>query len=102
MRSHEDEVTKEVKIVFGMGSLEMVAKGKKETEEDSEFDLSDSEISTEDKALLISNPKKSYKKIFSRFQNKCRKGGYSSSKNNRDEGFKSSQVDEEKKMRKRF
>ena len=35
-RSHEDEVTKEVKIVSSMGSLELVAMGKKVTEDDSE------------------------------------------------------------------
>ncbi|XP_052626862.1 uncharacterized protein LOC128133449 [Lactuca sativa] len=64
LRSHEEEVTKEMKVVSSMGSLALVAKGKKTAEEDSESDLSESEISKEDKALLVSNPKNFYKKNF--------------------------------------
>ncbi|XP_052627222.1 uncharacterized protein LOC128133731 [Lactuca sativa] len=63
LRSHEDEVLKDVKIVAGMGSLALVAKRKKATEEDLEFDLSDSEISSKDKALLVSNPTSSTRRI---------------------------------------
>ncbi|XP_023748475.1 uncharacterized protein LOC111896725 [Lactuca sativa] len=100
LRSHKDEVTKEVKIVFSLGSLALVAKGKKESEDDSESDLSDSEISKEDKALFVSNPKNIYKKIFSRFRNKYIQGGNSSFEKAIDEGLKNSQSDEEKMEKK--
>ena len=39
-RSHEEEVTKEVKLVSGMGSLALVEKGKKATKGDTKSDLS--------------------------------------------------------------
>ncbi|KAL7596937.1 hypothetical protein Lser_V15G31429 [Lactuca serriola] len=100
LRSHEDEVTKEVKIGSSLGSLKLVVKGKKAYEDDSKSDLSDSEISKEDKALLASNPKKFYKKNFSRYRNKYRQGGNSNSKKARNEGFKNSETDEEKKEKK--
>ena len=59
LRSHEDDVTKDVKLVSSMGSLVLVAKGKKIVEEDSESDFTDSELMKEEYALLVSNPKKS-------------------------------------------
>ena len=94
LRSHEDEVTKDVKLVSSLGSLTFVAKGKKAAEEDFESDLSESEISKEDKALLASNPKN-----FSRNKNKFKQGN-SSSEKTRDELFKNSGNDEEKKDKK--
>lgn len=86
LRSHKEEVTKEVKHVFGMGSLALVAQGKKTAEEDSESDLSDSEISKKDKALMVSNTNKFFKKNFYRYRNKYRQGN-SSSKKSRDGSF---------------
>ena len=45
IRSHEDEVTKEAKIVSGMGSVALVAMNKQVVEEEgSETDLSDYEL----------------------------------------------------------
>lgn len=58
LRSHEDEVMKDVKIISSMGSLALVAKGKKVSNEDSKFDLSDFEVTKEEHALMLSNPKK--------------------------------------------
>lgn len=81
-----------------MGSLELVAKGNKVTEEDSESNHLDSDISEEDRNLLASNPKKFYKKILSHFQNKYMQGGnYTKA---RDEGFKDSKTDDERKEKK--
>ena len=49
-----------------MGSLALIAKGKKAAEEESESELSDSELSKEEYALMVSNPKKFSKKNFGR------------------------------------
>lgn len=100
LRSYEDDVMKEVKIVSGMGSLALVAKGKKATEDDSEYNLLDSEISNDVKALLVSNPNKFFKKNFSRYRNKDRPGGNSSSEKARDKFFKNLGNNEEKKDKK--
>ena len=96
LRSHQEEVTNDVKLLLSMGSSALVVKGKKTVEEDYELDLSESEISKEDKALLVSNPKKFYKKNFSRYRNKLRQGN-SSSENPRDDIFKNFDNDDEKK-----
>ena len=65
LRSHEDEVTKEAKVVSRMRSLALVAKGKKVAEEDdSDFELSDCELSKEEFAMMVSNPKRFAKKNF--------------------------------------
>ncbi|XP_052620892.1 uncharacterized protein LOC111877473 [Lactuca sativa] len=72
LRFYEEEVTKEVKLVSSMGSLALVAKEMKSAEEDSESKILESEISKDDKALLVSNPKKFYKKNFSRYKNNFR------------------------------
>lgn len=73
----------------------MVAKGMKTTEDDSESDLLDSEISKEDNALLVS------KKKFSRYRNKYIQGGNSSSKR-LDMRVSRTHKMMERKMRKRF
>lgn len=62
LRSDDDEVTNNAKLISSMGSLELVAKGKKVIEEDSGSDLSESEISKEEYALMVSNPKNFFKK----------------------------------------
>ncbi|KAL7603227.1 uncharacterized protein LOC111890346 [Lactuca sativa] len=48
LKSHESEVTKETKVVSGMGSLAMVAKRNKVNEDDFESNLSDCELRNED------------------------------------------------------
>ena len=48
LRSHEDEVTSEGKVVSSMGSLALVAKGKNVADDGPESDLSDCELSKED------------------------------------------------------
>lgn len=80
LRSYEYEVTKDVKLVSGMGSLALVVKEKKVAEEDSESDLSDCELSKEEYALMVPNPKKFAKKNFGRFKYRNWQGNYSSKK----------------------
>ena len=63
-----------------MGSLALVAKGKKIVEDDSESDLSDYELSKEEYALMVSNPKRFTKKNFGRLENKNWQRNYSSEK----------------------
>ncbi|XP_023760202.1 uncharacterized protein LOC111908619 [Lactuca sativa] len=65
-RSHENEVTKDVKIMFNIGSLDLVAKAKKVAQEDSESDFSNSELTKEEHALMVANPRKFIKKNFGR------------------------------------
>lgn len=95
LKSHESEVTKDGKIVSIMGSLALIAKGKKVVEEASEYDLSDCELSKEDFSMMVSNPKKFAKNNFGRFKNQIWQGNHSSDKA-RDDSFKNSQKDKEK------
>ena len=99
LRSNEDEVTKEVRTVSNMGSLALVAKGKRVVVEDHESDFSDCELTKEEHALMVSNPKKFIKKNFGRFKNRKRQGNFSS-ENSREESFKNSQKEEEKQEKK--
>ena len=65
LRSHEEEVLKD-NLISNLGTLAFVAKGKiqKTEDSDSDSDLSDQELSREDRALMVSNPKKFFKKNF--------------------------------------
>ena len=80
IRSHEDEVTKDVKLVSGMGSLALVTNGKKVDEEDFEYEFSDCDLTKDEYALLVSNPKKFAKKNFGHFKNRNILGNYNSDK----------------------
>ena len=99
LRPHKDEVMKDVKIVSIMGSLALIAKGKKVAEEDSESNLSDCYLTKEECALMVSNPKNFAKKNIGHFKNRNRLGNYSSDKQ-KVESFKNSQKDEEKQEKK--
>jgi len=68
LRSLEDKAMKLNNKVASLGNLALVAKGK-QASEDSESNISDGELTKEDKALMVSNPKKFFKKNFSRFRN---------------------------------
>lgn len=89
----------EAKLVSNVGSLALVAKGKNSTADDSESEFSGEELSKEDKVLMVSNPKKFFKKNLSHFRNKYKQGN-SSSQKPREEGFNNSLNDEEKKEKK--
>lgn len=101
LRSLEDEMIRDVKIFSSMGSLALVLKGKKVAEEDSESDILESEISKDEYALMVSNPKKFFKKNYSRFRNTKKHGSYSSEKT-RDETFKNSSNEDENKENKQL
>ena len=70
LRSHEDEVRSEGKVVSGMVSLVLVSKGKKVVDDGSESSLSNCELSKEDYGLMVSNPKRTAKKNFSSNKNR--------------------------------
>ena len=61
----------------GMGSLALVAKGKKIVDDGSESDLSNCELSKEDYALMVSNTRRFAKKKFGRNKNRNWLGSYS-------------------------
>ena len=87
LRSHEVEVTEDVKLVSSLGSLALVAKGKKVAGEDFESNFSNNELTREEYALTVSNPKNFIKKNFGQFKNKNRQGNFSS-KMSREESVK--------------
>jgi len=71
LRSFEDKITK-MNVVSSLGNLTLVAKGKKVVD-DSESDISDEQLTKEDKALMVSNPKRFSKKNFSRSETTIKK-----------------------------
>ncbi|KAI3505861.1 hypothetical protein L1887_28170 [Cichorium endivia] len=96
LKSHEKEITSEAKATASMGSLALVAAGKKTADVDSESDFSDEELTREDKALMVSNPKMFFKKNFSKFKNRSRHGGFNFEKISEDNQRKKSE--DEKKL----
>ena len=49
---------KEAKVASGMGSLALLSKGKNVAKEEEELDLSECDLTNEEYALMVSNPKK--------------------------------------------
>ncbi|KAI3767848.1 hypothetical protein L2E82_18277 [Cichorium intybus] len=80
LKSHEKEIISEAKATTSLGLLALVAAGTKSAEIDSESDFSDDDLTREDKALMVSNPKKFFKKNFSKFKNRNRQGGFHAEK----------------------
>ncbi|XP_023742939.1 uncharacterized protein LOC111891079 [Lactuca sativa] len=99
LRSHEDEVTSEGKFVSSIGSLAVVAKGKKVDDDGSESDLSDCELSKADYAMMVSDPMRFAKKNFGCNKNQNWQGSYSSEKV-KDESANNSQKEKTKKEKK--
>ncbi|XP_052625810.1 uncharacterized protein LOC128132855 [Lactuca sativa] len=58
LKSHESVVTKEAKVISGVGSLALVSKGKSTAEEEEESDMSECDLTSEEYALMVTNPKK--------------------------------------------
>ncbi|XP_052621579.1 uncharacterized protein LOC128127195 [Lactuca sativa] len=96
LKSHESVVTKETKVVFGMGSFALISKGKSVAEEEPETDLSDNDLTSEKYALMVSNPKRFARKKFPTTKNRNWQGSYSSEKS-KEENKSSPQKEEEKK-----
>lgn len=78
LKSHEDKVTKDAKLISSAWlTLALAAIGvtqKKSVVDDSNSGISNDDLSKEDKALMVSNPKKSFKKNFSCFWKKYKQG----------------------------
>ncbi|KAI3740017.1 hypothetical protein L2E82_30433 [Cichorium intybus] len=100
-KSHEKEITSEAKTTTGLGSFALVAKGKKDNDDDSESDFSDEDLTREEKALMVYNPKKIFKKNFSTFKNRSRQGNYNSEKPKEDVQKKQKSDDEKKLIEKK-
>ncbi|XP_052627093.1 uncharacterized protein LOC128133623 [Lactuca sativa] len=96
LKSHESVVTKEAKVIFGMGSLALVSKGKSIPEDEEETDISECDQTSEEYALMISNPKKFARRKIPVNKNQNWQGSYSSEKV-KEEAKNSSQKDDEKK-----
>nr|KAJ0226213.1 hypothetical protein LSAT_V11C100043120 [Lactuca sativa] len=64
LKSHESVVTKEAKVVSSMGSLALLYKTKNVAEDEEESEMSECDLTSEEYAMMISNPKRlSRKKI---------------------------------------
>ncbi|XP_052620814.1 uncharacterized protein LOC128126754 [Lactuca sativa] len=69
-----------------MGTLALVAKGKQVVEDEDETNLSDCELTSEEFALMVSNPRRFEKKKFPSNKNRNWKGSYSSEKVKEEKG----------------
>nr|KAJ0189254.1 hypothetical protein LSAT_V11C800435370 [Lactuca sativa] len=96
LKSHESVVTKEAKVVSGVGSLALVSKRKGIAEEEEEVDMSECDLTSEEYVMMVTNPKKFARRKFPVNKNQNRQGSYSSEKV-KDEANITSQKDEEKK-----
>ncbi|KAL7600855.1 hypothetical protein Lser_V15G25093 [Lactuca serriola] len=96
LKSHERVVTKEAKVVSGVGSLALVSKGKNVTEEEEDSDMSECDLTSEEYAMMVTNPKKFARRKFPFNKNRNWQGSYSSEKV-KDETKISSKKDEDKK-----
>ena len=70
LKSHESVVTKEAKAISGVGSLALVSKGKSTVEEEEETDMSECDLTSEEYALMITNPKKFARRKFTTNKNR--------------------------------
>ena len=80
LKSHESTLPKEAKVVSGTGSLALISKGKNVTEEEDDSDLSDCDLTSEEYAMMVSNPKKFARRKFPANKNRNWKGSYNSEK----------------------
>ena len=78
LKSHESVVTKEAKVVSGVGSLALVSKGKSVTEEEEDSDMSECDLTSEEYAMMVTNPKKFARRKFPVNKNRNWQGSYSS------------------------
>ena len=80
LKSHESAVSKETNVVSSLGSLALISKGKGVVEEEEELDLADYDLTGEEYALMVSNPRKFIKRKFPANKNRNWQGSYSSEK----------------------
>ncbi|XP_052623142.1 uncharacterized protein LOC128128382 [Lactuca sativa] len=96
LKSDESTVTKEVKVVSGMGSLALISKRMNVTEEEDESDLSECDLTSEEYAMMVSNSKKFARRKLPANKNRKWQGNYSSEKV-KEEIKNVSQKDDDKK-----
>lgn len=110
LKSHEDEVIEGVKSNIGVGPLALVARRKNSKEkvvvDNFDSDARDDEFTSEEKAFMVCNPNKFFKKKISKFRGSGNamtggggigyKGGNSYGEKNKSEGVKNYQEDKEK------
>ena len=99
LKAHESDVIKEAKVVFGIESLALVAKGKSVGEDGSESDQSECVLTNKEYALMVSNPSWFTRKKFPSNKNRNWQGSYNSEKV-KEENKSTSQKEEDKKERK--
>ena len=87
---------KEAKVIYGMGSLTLVVKGKTVADDGFNLDHSEYDLSNEDYALMVSNPKRFARKKFPSSKNRNWQGSYRSEKV-KEENKSGSQKEEDKK-----
>ena len=80
LKSHESMVSKEVKVVSGVGSLALVSKSKSVADEEEESNMTEYDLTNDEYALMVSNPKKFARKKFPVNKNRNWQGSYNSKK----------------------
>ena len=86
-------------MVSGMGSLALLSKGKNVDEEEEELDLSECDLTSEEYALMVSNPKRFARMKFPTSKNRNWQGSYNSEKA-KEENKSTPQKEAEKKENK--
>ncbi|KAL7591115.1 uncharacterized protein LOC111887420 [Lactuca sativa] len=99
LKSYEGTMTKETNVVSSMGSLALISKGKNAMKEEEDLDLSEFNLTNEEYALMVSNPKKFIRRNFPTNKNQNWQGNYSSEKA-KEEPRITPQQEEPKKERK--
>lgn len=77
LKSHESAVSKETNVVSNLGSLALISKGKSVVEEEEELDIADYDLTGEEYALMVSNPRKFIKSKFPTNKTRNRQVSYS-------------------------
>ncbi|XP_052620365.1 uncharacterized protein LOC128126460 [Lactuca sativa] len=80
LKCHESALSKETNVVSTLGSLALVSKGKSSVEEEEELDLANYDLTGEEYAMMVSNPRKFIKTKFPADKNRNWKGSYSAEK----------------------
>ena len=64
LKSNESVVTKETKVVSSMGSLALLSKAKTVAKNEEELEMSECDLTCEEYAMMVSNPKQLARKKF--------------------------------------
>ena len=76
LKSHESVVTKEAKVVCAMGSLALLSKAKNVAEDEDESEMTECDLTSEEYAIMVSNPKRFARKKFPAAKNRNWQGSY--------------------------